>query len=87
MGELHTDRIAAFYIRYVCQNAVDLPKNPCETSLQSIHMVQNVVDLLIRQKISCKAQFLNYMCVKTLLIRQKSLRDLLAVYPYGAKCC
>ena len=109
-----------------------LAKNPYETSLQSIHMVQNVVDLLICQKISCKAQFSNYMCVKSLLICQKilarppcsiyiwckmllicwfakkilarpnfwttclskhcwfakkSLQDLLAVYPYGAKCC
>ena len=43
------------------------------TSLQSIHMVRKVVDLLIGQKISCKAQFFNYMCVKTLLICQKIL--------------
>ena len=48
--------------------SVDSPKNPCETSLLSIHMVQNVVDLLIRQNISCKAKFFNSVCVKTLLI-------------------
>ena len=74
----------SFFTRCVSKSCwyVDSPK----ISLQSTYRCQNLVDSLIRQKISCKAKFFSpdvYQNLVDLLIRQ----HILAVCIYVSKSC